>query len=270
MQPTSTAPVPMRARVSEVEWQTRVDLAACYRLVAIYGMTDMIYNHITARVPGEEGHFLINPFGLLYEEITASCLIKIDLEGNVVGRPDGPADVNHAGYIIHSAVHGARHDVACVLHTHTRSGMAVSTLECGLMPATLIALRFHDSLAYHEFEGPAVAPDERARLVEDLGDKDAMVLRNHGLLTCGRSIPEAFLLMHRLESACRVQMDFLATGKPLHLPTAEVIARSTDILAPARARKRDGAAPPLGNWDGWREWAALLRQADRVDPSYRL
>ncbi len=186
---------PMRDRVTEAEWATRVELAACYRLVARYGMADLIYNHITARVPGEEGHFLINPFGFLYEEITASCLFKIDLDGRVVERPDLPYEVNRAGFVIHSAVHAARHDVDCVIHTHTRAGMAVSVMECGLLPATQGALRFHDRLAYHDFEGPAVDEGERERLVSDLGSCDAMVLRNHGLLTCGRSVAEAFLLM---------------------------------------------------------------------------
>ena len=147
----------IRQRISDAEWQARLDLAACYRLVARYGMADLIYNHITVRVPGEAGHILINPFGYLYEEITASCLYKIDLAGNVVDKPgDVPYEVNQAGYVIHSAIHSARHDIACVLHTHTRAGMAVATMECGLMPATQGALRFHDRIAYHAFEGPAV------------------------------------------------------------------------------------------------------------------
>lgn len=171
------APVSLRERVSEAEWATRVELAACYRLVARHGMADLIYNHITARVPGEEGHFLINPFGFMYEEITASSLFKIDLEGQVIERPDLPYDINQAGFVIHSAVHAARHDVACVLHTHTRAGMAVSVMACGLMPATQGALRFHERLAYHDFEGPAVDEGERERLVADLGSCDAMVLR---------------------------------------------------------------------------------------------
>ena len=174
----------IRQRISDAEWQARLDLAACYRLVARYGMADLIYNHITVRVPGEAGHILINPFGYLYEEITASCLYKIDLAGNVVDKPgDVPYEVNQAGYVIHSAIHSARHDIACVLHTHTRAGMAVATMECGLMPATQGALRFHDRIAYHAFEGPAVDEAERERLVADLGDKDVMILRNHGLLT---------------------------------------------------------------------------------------
>lgn len=262
---------PMRERVSEAEWAARVELAACYRLVALYGMADLIYNHITVRVPGEEGHFLINPFGLMYAEITASSLFKIDLEGRVIERPDLPGDieVNRAGFVIHSAVHAARHDVACVLHTHTRAGMAVSAMACGLLPATQGALRFHGRLAYHDFEGPAVDEGERERLVSDLGVHDAMVLRNHGLLTCGRSIAEAFLLMHRLEMACRVQVDLMAAGTALHMPTPEVMEKTARILAPPTFTGRTGNEASLGNWNGQREWAALVRQLERTDPSYR-
>ncbi len=260
---------PMRERVSEAEWQARVDLAACYRLVARYGMTDLIYNHITARVPDASGQFLINPFGFLYEEITASCLFKIDLEGNVVERPDVPYEINHAGYIIHSAIHAARHDIVCVLHTHTRAGIAVSVMECGLMPATQGALRFHNRIAYHEFEGPAVDEGERARLVADMGDKDVMILRNHGLITCGRSIAEAFLLMQRLETACKVQVDFMAANTKLHMPSAEAMEKTVRILAPPTLAGREGAEASLGNWNGQREWSALLRHLDSVDPTYR-
>lgn len=261
----------VRERVSEAEWSARVDLAACYRLVARHGMADLIYNHITARVPGEEGHFLINPFGFLYEEITASSLFKIDLDGHVIERPDLPEDIgiNHAGFVIHSAVHAARHDVECVLHTHTRAGMAVSVMAQGLLPATQGALRFHERLAYHDFEGPAVDEGERERLVADLGSNDAMILRNHGLLACGRSIAEAFLLMNRLEMACRVQVDFLAANTPLHLPTPEVMAKTARILAPSTFTGRSGNEASLGNWNGQREWTALLRQLDRIDPTYQ-
>ncbi len=261
--------LPIRERVSAAEWQARLDLAACYRLVARYGMTDLIYNHITVRVPGEEGHFLINAFGLMYEEITASSLFKIDLEGRVIERPDLPYEINHAGYVIHSAIHAARHDVACVLHTHTRAGMAVATMECGLLPATQGALRFHGRIAYHAFEGPAVEEAERERLVADLGDKDVMILRNHGLLTCGSSVAETFLLMQRLETACKVQVDLMAANTPLHLPSAEAIEKTARVLGPSRLKGREGAEASLGNWNGQREWSALLRQIDRDDPSWR-
>jgi ribulose-5-phosphate 4-epimerase/fuculose-1-phosphate aldolase len=259
----------MRERVSAAEWQTRIDLAACYRLVARYGMTDLIYNHITARVPGEEGHFLINAFGLMYEEITASSLFKIDLQGRVVERPDVPYEINHAGYVIHSAIHAARHDLACVLHTHTRAGMAVSVMACGLMPATQGALRFYERVAYHEFEGPAVDEAERERLVADLGDKDVMILRNHGLITAGRSVAEAFLLMQRLESACRVQVDFMAANTPLHMPSTLSMENTARVLAPPTVTDRTGAQASLGNWNGQREWSALLRQLDRDNPGYQ-
>src|SRR5262249_33361986 len=182
----------LRERVSAEEWETRVDLAACYRLVALYGMTDLVYNHITARVPGSEDHVLINPYGMLYEEITASSLIKIDLDGNTLLQPEHDYSVNTAGYVIHSAVHGARRDAACVIHTHTRAGTAVSTLAEGLLPLSQTAMRFAGHLAYHDYEGPAFNREERQRLVADLGEKNAMILRNHGLLVCAPSIPQAF------------------------------------------------------------------------------
>ena len=170
---------------------------------------------------------------------------------------------------MHSAVHGARHDLSCVLHTHTRAGMAVSVMECGLLPATQGALRFHGRLAYHDFEGPAVDEEERGRLVADLGINDAMILRNHGLLVGGRSIAEAFLLMQRLEAACKVQVDFMAANTPLRMPTPEAMERTARILAPPTLGGRTGSEASLGDWNGQREWSALLRQLDREDPSYR-
>src|SRR5271154_2559614 len=175
----------LRDRVTAAEWQARVDLAACYRLAHHFGMTDLIYTHISARVPGPEEHFLINPYGLLFNEITASSLIKIDLDGAVVLKPDLDYPVNQAGFVIHSAVHAARPDVGCVMHTHTRAGMALSALECGLLPLTQTAMRFHGRIGYHEYEGPAVELDERQRLVANLGVHSAMILRNHGLLSAG-------------------------------------------------------------------------------------
>lgn len=259
----------MRERVSEAEWSTRVDLAACYRLVARYGMSDLIYNHITARVPNEPGHFLINPFGYMYEEMTASSLFKIDLDGNIIEHPGLDYGINHAGYVIHSAIHAARHDLACVLHTHTRAGMAISVMECGLLPATQGALRFYGRLAYHDFEGPAVEEDERVRLVSDLGDCDVMILRNHGLLAGGRSIAEAFLLMQRLETAAKVQVDFMAANTQLHMPSQDSVEKTARVLAPPTYSARSGNEASLGNWNGQREWSALLRQLDRADPTYR-
>jgi ribulose-5-phosphate 4-epimerase/fuculose-1-phosphate aldolase len=245
----------------EAEWQTRVELAACYRLVARYGMGDLIYNHITARVPGPEHHLLINPFGMLYEEITASSLIKIDLEGNVIEAPEGISyGVNRAGYVIHSAVHGARPDVTCVIHTHTRAGCAVSAMAEGLMPISQTALRFYGRIGYHDFEGPATDLAERERLIANLGQWDALVLRHHGLLTCGRTIGEAFHLMQRLDAACQIQVSAMAGT--VTLPSLESQTRTAEMFAP-------GAHTPGVPASGTIEWEALLRQQDRIDPGYR-
>ncbi len=249
---------PMRDRVDEAEWQMRVDLAACYRLVARYGMTDLIYNHITARVPNAPGHILINPYGFLYSEITASSLYKIDLEGNVILKPDTHYGINHAGYVIHSAVHGARHDVECVIHTHSRAGMAVSAMKCGLLPLTQTAMRFYGATSYHDYEGPAVDLDERQRLVRDLGRNDVMILRNHGLLACGRTIAEAFNILYWLEMACKAQVDAMAARTELQLPAEAVAEKTAHLFAPGTRRVY-----------GEMEWEAMLRQLDREDASYR-
>src|SRR5512134_1081480 len=222
----------MRDRVSPAEWDMRVDLAACYRLVARYGMTDLVYNHITARIPGPEHHILINAYGMLYEEITASSLLKVDLDGNVVARPEGiDYSVNAAGYVIHSAVHAAREDVTCVIHTHTRAGIAVSAMQEGLLPLSQTAMRFHGHLAYHDYEGPAFNRGERDRLVADLGARNAMVLRNHGLLACGQSIPQAFNVIYWLENACRIQVDALGCNRPLRVPPGAVVAGTAEALS---------------------------------------
>lgn len=241
--------------------QTRVDLAACYRLVARHGMTDLIYNHITARVPGSDHHLLINPFGLLYEEITASSLVRIDIAGTVMDPGSTDLGINRAGYVIHSAVHAARPDVACVIHTHTVAGVAVSCMAEGLLPISQTALRFLGRTGYHDFEGPAIDEGERVRLVAALGDNDALVLRNHGLLTVGRSIAEAFLLMQRLETACRIQVAALAGGAPV-VPSEESRRRTAALFSP-----RTGSADV--SIAGTREWPALLRQLDRDDDTYR-
>jgi ribulose-5-phosphate 4-epimerase/fuculose-1-phosphate aldolase len=269
----------LRDRVSPQEWDVRVDLAACYRLVARYGMTDLVYNHITGRVPGPEEHILINPYGMLYEEITASSLIKVDLDGNVVAKPDGiDYSVNAAGYVIHSAVHAARPDVACVIHTHTRAGIAVSALEEGLLPLSQTAMRFHGQLAYHDYEGPAFNRGERERLVRDLGPRNAMLLRNHGLLACGPSIPQAFNVIYWLENACRIQVDFLACNRPLRVPGGAVIEGTAAALSGAEITlDNEGETNPhlkadaqrSGSGYGLLEWPALLRMLDRTDASYR-
>jgi ribulose-5-phosphate 4-epimerase/fuculose-1-phosphate aldolase len=248
----------IRDRVGDAEWQVRVDLAACYRLVARYGMTDLIYNHITARVPGEDGHILINPYGYLYTEITASSLYKIDLDGNVVLKPDTHYGINQAGYVIHSAVHRARHDVGCVIHTHSRAGMAVSAMKCGLLPLTQHAMRFHGRVGYHLYEGPAIDLAEQARLVNDLGQCDVMFLRNHGILACGRSVAETFNVLYWLEMACKAQVDCMAANTELELPAPDVATKTAHLYAPATRRVY-----------GEMEWEAMLRQLDREDPSYR-
>lgn len=255
--------------MTDAEREARVELAACYRIVARCGMDNLVYNHITARVPGSPNHFLINPFGLLYEEITASSLIKIDLEGNVLSAPDLPFGFNHAGYIIHSAIHAARHDVGCVLHTHTRAGIGVATMKCGLLPLTQNALRFLGRVAYHDFEGPVVEPGERERLVAALGALDVMILRNHGLLTCGRSVPEAYFLMHALEFACKLQMDLLASGQELTPIAPDVQQKTACVLGGPGTRRDTEAEGKLSSWTGRMEWDALKRQLDRADTSYR-
>jgi len=246
------------AVTAEAERAVRVDLAACYRLIAHYGMTDLIYTHISARVPGTHDQFLINPFGLLFEQVTASSLVKIDCDGNAID--DSPYAVNNAGFVIHSAIHLARPEVACVLHTHTRAGMAVSCLEDGLLPLTQTALQLSGTLAYHDYEGAAVNLDERERLARDLGDKYALILRNHGLLTVGRTIAEAFELMFNLDKACQAQLDVLACGSPVRQPPQSVV----DRYAARKFSEQNGGRPA-----GGRAWPALLNLLDARDPSYR-
>jgi ribulose-5-phosphate 4-epimerase/fuculose-1-phosphate aldolase len=244
-------------KVSAEEWQGRIDLAACYRLVALHGMNDLIYNHITAQVPGEEGHFLINPYGYAYEEMTASSLVKINLDGDVVLDSDAGLGINQAGFVIHSAVHRARADVGCVIHTHSPAGMAVSALECGLLPLTQNAM-FHGELGYHDYEGPAIELEEQARLVADLGDRSALVLRNHGLLTVGETVCEAFVVMHWLERACQAQLMAMACNTELRIPNQEVVALTAQRYSKGQRRKITEL-----------EWPSLLRMLDRRDTSYR-
>lgn len=241
-----------RNAYSDEEWRARVDLAAAYRLTDHFGMTTLVYNHITARVPGADGQFLINEFGLGYDEVSASNLVKIDLDGNVL--EEGERRINGPGYVIHSAVHAARHDVHCVMHTHTPYGMAVSALEEGLLPLQQDTYRFHERVAYHEFEGLAVDIDERERLVTDLGDRDAMILRNHGLLTVGRTVGEAWTLMWQLERACQVQVLAQSTGQAVRQAPLAAVERTAGLLEAN---------------DASLEWAWLLRTLDRRDESYK-
>jgi len=238
----------IRGEVSAEEWQARVDLAACYRLVDRYGMTDMIYNHITARVPGPEHHLLINLYGLTYKEITASSLVKIDLDGEIVWKPETDYGINKSGYVIHGCIHRARKDVACVLHTHTPAGMAVSAMKCGLLPLTQTSIRFVGHMGYHDYEGPATDLDERERLVRDLGPHDAMILRSHGLLTCGATIQQAFNTMYQLEMSCRAQVDAMAARTELLVPSQQILARTAHLYQPGTRR-------PYGIL----EWPAMLR-----------
>jgi ribulose-5-phosphate 4-epimerase/fuculose-1-phosphate aldolase len=249
----------IREHVGEAEWSARVQLAAVYRLLHRYGMTDLVYNHATLRVPGTD-HFLINAYGYLYDEICASNLLKIDLDGRVVLAPEDPHEygVNVAGYVIHSAIHRARRDVHCVIHTHTRAGMAVSAMADGLLPLTQTAMRFYGRIGYHDYESVAIDLDEQARLVADLGGHDAMILRNHGLLATGTSAAQAFNTMYWLELACRAQVDAMAGGARLHLPP-EAIREKTAHLYDRRTRR------PFGEL----EWPAMLRELDRIDPGYR-
>jgi len=244
----------VRNRVSAGEWEARVELAAAYRLVALYGWTHLVANHISARVPGETAHFLINPYGLMFREITASSLIKIDHDGNIVDPT--PYEVNRAGFVIHSAVHAARPEIDCVLHTHTEAGMAISALDCGLLPLNQGAFRFYNRIAYHDYEGVALDTDERTRLARDLGPHKAMILRNHGLLTAGRTIGEAFLLMYHLEKTCKAQLMAQAAGAKFHIPPPDVCEHA--------ARQFE-----TGQVGGERAWAALLREAYEADPAYR-
>lgn len=253
----STDIASIRDQVSPEEWAARVDLAACYRLVALWGMVDMIANHISVRVPGSHDQFLVNPYGYLYEEITASSLIKIDLEGNTIWQPDFDYGPSRSGFVIHAAIHRARPEVDCIIHTHTPAGMAVSCMECGFLPMTQTAMRFA-KVGYHDFQGVAVDTAEQASLVADLGDADLLVLRNHGLLVVGPSIPQAFSNIHRAELACQAQVMALSSGQKLVLPSDAVIAHTAHLYRPEVRR-------PFGIL----EWPALLRKLDRLDPSYQ-
>lgn len=251
----------LRGRVSPQEWEARVNLAALYRLAAHYGWTDLVYTHISARVPGSENHYLINPFGFAFDEITASSLVKIDLEGNKVDP--SPHPIHRAGFVIHSAIHAARPDAHCVMHSHTRAGMAVSMMKCGLLPLTQHAQMFYGLIAYHDSEGFAVDTDERARLARSLGDKPVLILRNHGTLIAARDVPLTFSLMSHLEKAMQAQIDGQASGQELTTPRKEV---SEQV---ARLAFCEEISPGVPNPIGMREWPAALRLLDRMDASFR-
>ena len=255
----STVSIPsLGDKVSPEEWAVRVDLAACYRLVAQYGWEDLVFTHITARVPDAAEQFLINPYGLFFDEITASSLVKIDVHGNKL--QDSPFPVNPAGFVIHSAIHAARHDVMCVLHTHTLNGVAVSTQRAGLLPISQHAAFVLGSLGYHDFEGPALHDDEKPRLVADLGSKTSLILRNHGLLTVGDTIAEAFVAMYYLEASCAIQVRAQAGGGELIPVPKEIIERANDEVM-----KKDRRASRRGDL----VWPGLRRRLDRLDTSYQ-
>ena len=246
----------IREQVSAEEWQARVDLAAAYRLVALYGWDDLIFTHISARVPGADHHFLLNPYGLMFEEVTASSLVKIDLDGQKV--MDSAYAINPAGFTIHSAVHAARQDALCVMHLHTDYGIAVSAQQDGLLPISQQAMFPLASLAYHDYEGLALNEDEKPRLVADLGDKNHMILRNHGLLTIGKNAAEAFLSMYILEHACKIQILAQSGGSELHRVAEPIVNLAAKQLSAVTV----GQGAQLA-------WPGLLRKLDRIDSSFR-
>jgi ribulose-5-phosphate 4-epimerase/fuculose-1-phosphate aldolase len=244
----------LEGRVSAEEWQMRVDLAAAYRLVAAYGWDDMVFTHLSARVPGPEEHFLINPYGLFFEEITASSLLKVTLSGELV--MESPFPFNPAGFTIHSAIHAARPDARCVMHTHTLNGVAVSAQKAGVLPLSQQSIFVLSSLAYHDYEGVALRDDEKPRLVRDLGNCNYLMLRNHGLLTAGDSIPNAFLAMYLFESVCAIQLRAQAGGELIH-----VDPRIIDTAQAQSQQVTRGAGGALA-------WPGLLRKLMRKDPSF--
>ena len=254
------APMPTipnrRGQVSEAEWRQRVDLAAAYRLVALYGWSDLVFTHISARVPGPEHHFLINPYGLMFDEITASSLVKVDQACNKL--IDSPFPVNPAGFTIHSCIHQVREDAGCVLHTHSRAGVAVSAQKSGVLPISQQSTFVLASLAYHDYEGVALRDDERPRLQADIGNKNFLMLRNHGLLTVGKTIADAFLSMYTFENTCRIQIDAQSGGSELTLIDPRILQGLAEVMKTVTAGQGANIA-----------WPALLRKLDKTDPSYK-
>jgi len=245
----------MKDQVSADEWQLRCDLAACYRLVAMYGWSDLIFTHISARVPGPEHHFLINPYGMMFDEITASSLIKVDQDGNKLSESALP--VNRAGFVIHSAIHAVRDDAQCVIHTHTRAGVGVSAQRNGVLPVSQQSMFVLASLAYHDYEGVALHDAEKPRLQDDLGRANFLMLRNHGLLTVGRSIADAFLSMYTFENACQIQLAAQSGGAELGMIAPEILGGTAEAMKVQTSG--------LG---GAFVWPALIRKLNRVDDSY--
>ena len=245
----------LKSSVSAEEWQLRCDLAACYRLIAAYGWSDLVFTHVSARIPGPEHHFLINPYGLMFDEITASSLVKVDQECNKLS--ESPLPVNPAGFVIHSAIHAVRDDAGCVLHTHSRAGVGVSAQKCGVLPISQQSTFVLGSLAYHDYEGVALRDDEKPRLQADLGTANFLMLRNHGLLTVGRTIPDAFLFMYVFENTCRIQIDAQSGGELVHVNPA-ILKGMAEVMKTA-----------TGGLGAMVAWPALLRKLDRMDPGYK-
>lgn len=246
----------IKNQVSAEEWAVRQNLAAAYNLAVVMRMTDHIYTHISARVPGDQPHFLINAYGLMFDEITASNLVKVNIDGEILLDQTG-LGINPAGFVIHSAIHRARHDAVCVMHTHTAAGIAVSAQEAGLLMISQHAMRFHKRVAYHDYEGVALDMDEQERLVADLGSHSAMILRNHGLLVCGTSVPDAFDAMFYLERACQAQVGALAGGLPLVIPPEAVAEKVGRQFERPNRPSRD------------KHWPPLLRLLQRIRPEYQ-
>ena len=242
--------------VSAEEWQLRVDLAACYRLVALYGWSDLVFTHISARIPGPEHHFLINPYGLMFDEITASSLVKVDQQCNKI--IDSPYPVNPAGFVIHSAVHAAREDIQCVLHTHTKAGIAVSAQKNGVLPISQQSTFVLASLAYHDYEGVAFRDDEKPRLQADMGSANFLMLRNHGLLTCGKTIADAFLSMYTFENTCQIQIAAQSGGSELTQVNPKIVEGVGQAMK-----------VQTGGLGGQFVWPSLIRKLDRIDDSYK-
>ncbi|RQO64376.1 class II aldolase [Variovorax sp. KBW07] len=242
--------------VSAEEWQLRVDLAACYRLVALYGWSDLVFTHISARIPGPEHHFLINPYGLMFDEITASSLVKVDQQCNKI--IDSPYPVNPAGFVIHSAVHAAREDIQCVLHTHTKAGIAVSAQKNGVLPISQQSTFVLASLAYHDYEGVAFRDDEKPRLQADMGTANFLMLRNHGLLTCGKTIADAFLSMYTFENTCQIQIAAQSGGSELTQVNPKIVEGVGQAMK-----------VQTGGLGGQFVWPSLIRKLDRIDDSYK-
>jgi ribulose-5-phosphate 4-epimerase/fuculose-1-phosphate aldolase len=249
--------------INPKEWELRVQLAAAYRIIDHLGWSELIWTHTTVRVPGPEHHFLINPYGLRFDEVCASNLVKVDMDGNIIG--DQNQEINPAGFVIHSAIHMVRQDVQCIMHTHTLAGMAIAALQQGLLPISMYALGYYDRVAYHDFEGPSLDLDERQRLAANLSDKNVLILKTHGLLTCGQTVAQAFVRMFRLERACQVQLAAQSTGSPLIVPPKDVCElsaeRSDDFLVSEGGKGYSRNPNP--------EFDALVRLMDRKDPSYR-